>query len=34
MAAFQRHFFVYFNLGMPPEISVHSEPGGKSSGAV
>lgn len=29
MAAFQRHVLVYFILGMPPEISVHSEPGGK-----
>lgn len=34
MAAFQRHFLVYFILGMPPAISVHSEPGGKSSGGV
>lgn len=32
MAAFQRHFLVYFILGMPPEISVHSEPGGRSKG--
>lgn len=32
MAAFQRHFLVYFILGMPPEISVHSESEVKSWG--
>ena len=33
MAAFQRHFLVYFfSPGTPPEISVRSEPEGKSRG--
>lgn len=34
MAAFQKHFFVYFFPGMPQEISLHSEPKGKSRGGV